>query len=414
MRVSIIIPVVREDKVKICLRAIKENAGDPKNYEVITEVDRDKIGCPKMLDKLVKKTKYDLVMFLGDDTVPQDGFLKEAVKKMSKFPDGWGVVGLSTEDPGGWNEQAHFLAHKKILEYTGGEFYSTDYKHCFGEHELRDIATELDRFAYAEKAKVLHDHPINSKGDPKDEHLIRAYAPETLKHDQKTYWKRKIKRNKKNGMRLGIGWPITNSMIHANFVFSFNNIKKGDYDFFVPHAPGSIAAVRNDIVVQALHTGVTHLWFTDTDQTYFDADTLEKLISHKKPIVSVPVFRRYPPFDPIMFRRNEDGSVADIPYEEIKDAMDNKKTLDVDITGMGSVFFDMEVFTNIDRPWFELPEYGKPGLGEDTFFWKKANEAGYSILTDCSINVEHLTTMGIGYNTYVMFNTLLKGNRSET
>ncbi|HUS88458.1 MAG TPA: hypothetical protein VMW91_03665, partial [Desulfosporosinus sp.] len=89
-KVSIIIPVVREDKVKVCLRAIKENAGNPAMYEVITAVDTDRIGCPKMLDMLTQKAKHDLVMFLGDDTVPQSGFLEEAVKAMDELPDGWG------------------------------------------------------------------------------------------------------------------------------------------------------------------------------------------------------------------------------------------------------------------------------------------------------------------------------------
>ena len=268
-------------------------------------LDDESVGCPKMVERMTKKAPYDLVMFLGDDTEPQSGFLDAAVKAMESLPDGWGVVGLNTEDPRGSNPLAHWMAHKKMLDYIpGGAFFPTDYKHCFCDNELKDIAEEMGRWVFAENAKIKHNHPVNESAEW-DEYYEKAYADGAWDHDQKTYYRRKIARNKEDhGMRLGIGFPLTDSMMHTNFVYSFLAMKKPDHELLVPEYRGHHDTVRNDIVRQALDKGITHLWMTDTDQIYYDDDTLNKMLSHNAPIVSVPVMRRYPPYDPLLWRKN--------------------------------------------------------------------------------------------------------------
>lgn len=402
--VSIIIPVVRPKSAKRCIDAIIEHTGLD-NVEVKSMRDTEKIGCPHMVKKLTGMAKYDLVMFLGDDTIPEAGFLEAAVAEMEKLPDGWGVVGLNTEDPRGSNKKAHWLAHKEMLKHIdGGAFMPTDYKHCFGDDELFDIANEMNRWSFAEDSRIKHDHPVNKGGRDYDEFHTRAYGNGKFEEDRKTYFKRKIERNrKKYGKRLGIAFPLTNTMIPANFVYSFLAMDKPNFDFFLPEHEGKMDAVRNDIVSQALNTGVTHLWMTDTDQIYFDTDTLNKMLNHNAPIVSIPVMRRYPPFDPMLWRLNDKAESVEVPFDEIKDAFDNGKTLDINVTGAGSILFDMDIFTEIDFPWFKMPDYGENGCGEDIYFWRKAFSKGYNILADCSINVEHLTRMGVGFKTHKAF-----------
>ena len=88
------------------------------------ENEQQFVDIPKMVSKLVERTKYNRVMFLGDDTLPQDNFIKEAALKMDELPDGWGVVGLNTE-PG--NPLAHWMADKRMLQLIpGGEFFPLD------------------------------------------------------------------------------------------------------------------------------------------------------------------------------------------------------------------------------------------------------------------------------------------------
>ena len=84
------------------IKMIKENAGIPEyNYEIVSEEDVNRIGAPKMVKKLTERTKYDLVMFLGDDCEPQPNFLLNAAMTMESFPDKWGLVGMyDVERPG--------------------------------------------------------------------------------------------------------------------------------------------------------------------------------------------------------------------------------------------------------------------------------------------------------------------------
>lgn len=414
-KVSIVIPVIRPESAGRCVAAIAANAGVPAtDYEVITAEDTERIGCPKMVDLLVQKTSHDLVMFLGDDTIPGPGFLKAALDAMTTLPDGWGVVGLSTEDPSGHNDRAHWLAHKNMLDAMGGAFFPTCYRHCFCDDELKDVAMEMGRWVFAEKAVIGHDHPVNKKGQANDPDLARVYNNGNWTHDRAVYRRRKLARAKQQGaVRLAIGWPLTSPMVHSQFVYSFIAMAKRDYTFLVPRFPGRIDSVRNDIVTQALDMGVTHLLMTDTDQIYYDTDTIEKLLAHQAPVVMAPVFRRYPPFDPIMFRGS--GDVAEpVSTAELRDAIEQGATLEIDTTGMGCVLFDMQVFLNIDPPWFSLPDWGENGPGEDIYFWQKASRAGYRILADCSIKVDHLTTMGVGYETCMLFNRIMEDKQNGT
>ena len=92
--ISIILPVIRPDKAKRCIAAIKKHAGNI-TFELVTAVDNDRIGCPKMVKELVKETNFDWVMFLGDDTIPQENFMANAVAHINDLPDGWGLIGLN-------------------------------------------------------------------------------------------------------------------------------------------------------------------------------------------------------------------------------------------------------------------------------------------------------------------------------
>jgi len=82
-----------------------------------------------MLDKLVKSARGEHIMFLGDDTIPQPGFIQAALNAMAKLPGGWGVVGLNSQKS---RHAAHFLADKRILDLLPDrEFFNTAYKHCW-------------------------------------------------------------------------------------------------------------------------------------------------------------------------------------------------------------------------------------------------------------------------------------------
>lgn len=181
--ISVIIPVIRPQYLERLFGALKRNSKHP--IEVIYEVDKDRIGCPKMVKLLVERASHDLIMFLGDDTVPLKGFDTMSVEAMERI--GWGLVGLNdmaTQNP------THWLAHKKLLEELGGEFFHTGYKHCFCDNELKLRAEKLGRYVWAEAAKILHFNPVIGRGEF-DKDYERVYSKEYWEHDKTLFEKRK-------------------------------------------------------------------------------------------------------------------------------------------------------------------------------------------------------------------------------
>ena len=193
-KISIIIPIIRPEKAERCIAAL-ENDLSFQEFEIVTAIDDNRIGCPRMVKDLVNKTRYDLVCFLGDDTIPQPGMLRNALDAMGTLPDGWGMVGINdnVRAPHTDNPVAHWLADKRLLAFLGGEFFHTGYVHCWCDNELTDRAKALGRYVFAEDARLTHDHPILNP-DADDADYRRVYLPMNYTHDLRLY--RRRKRNK--------------------------------------------------------------------------------------------------------------------------------------------------------------------------------------------------------------------------
>lgn len=200
-KVSIIIPVIRPKNIPALKRMIKKNAGIPETeYEVLTLEDKKRIGAPKMVAKLVELSQYPLVMFIGDDCRPQPDFLKEAVEEMNKLPDRWGLIGLVDTQRPGDHAPAHWLAHKNLLEITGGEFFHTGYIHQFCDNELCLWASLSERYRLAKKSIIDHKHDgFKNKNktfnqniaDSKDKDIKRVYSNSVFVHDQTLFFQRR-------------------------------------------------------------------------------------------------------------------------------------------------------------------------------------------------------------------------------
>ncbi len=74
-QVSLILPTIRRQKAARCIEAALKYKGLT-DIEIVQGFDTDRIGAPKMVKRLVDKSRHDLVMFLGDDTIPNKGYMK--------------------------------------------------------------------------------------------------------------------------------------------------------------------------------------------------------------------------------------------------------------------------------------------------------------------------------------------------
>lgn len=187
--ISVIVPIIRPAKGQRCIMAAHRNAGlKSSEYEVVAEIDHARIGCPAMVAYLVGKAKGDVICFLGDDCIPQPGYLTNSMKAMATLPDGWGMVGLNDGHHNGNVLATHWMADKRLLPLLGGEFFHTGYRHCYCDQELQRRCQEMGRYVWAEDARIIHDHPA-LKGKPLDETYV-GYKRENYLHDLILFRKR--------------------------------------------------------------------------------------------------------------------------------------------------------------------------------------------------------------------------------
>jgi len=193
-RVSICIPTLgRPEKLKRLLDGIKENANYD-NYEVIVKTDKmppNNEGVPKMLAKCVAESTGELVMFLGNDCIPEPNFLQEAVWDMIRhFPEFDGMIGLNDGywDGSKGHVSPHWLASKKLLPYLGGNFFDTDFYHTGVDNLLQGRCEKINKYFWSKNAKIIHDHPMMAgKKEDMDDLYKQAYSGPRHDHDNKLY-----------------------------------------------------------------------------------------------------------------------------------------------------------------------------------------------------------------------------------
>lgn len=193
-------------------------------------------------------------------------------------------------------------------------------------------------------------------------------------------------------IKLAIAVPLTFDSIPIQFFESFVAMKKPFQHIFI-HAGGyrGIDHIRNQLVDAAKKYDCTHILFLDVDHRH-NPDTIVKLISHNKQIVSGLSYRRVPPFEVCAFN----GQIN--AYKEIVDWEDGS-LIEVDSVGAACLLIDMEVFNNIEKPYFMFMENPDPnskfGIGEDVVFCNRVKQAGYKIYVDTSCTNKHLATVEI-------------------
>lgn len=180
--ISILIPTIRPGNIPHILENIEKNLSLP--HEVIWEEDVDRIGCPKMLKKLVEKAKYDYIVFLGDDTLIEKKCIEYAYEKA--INENLLLVGFNDHDTG---RATHWLARKVLLNYLENrEFFHTGYIHNFCDDELRVRADKMGMYGWCKEARIEHNHPAFT-GIP-DPTYEKQRNVENYNHDRSLFWDR--------------------------------------------------------------------------------------------------------------------------------------------------------------------------------------------------------------------------------
>lgn len=183
--ISIIIPVIRPQNIPKLLEEIEKNTVI--EHEVIWEEDVDRIGTPKMVKKLTDIAKYDWIVFLGDDTLPDKDCIDNAYIKALR--EDLLLVGMNDHDT---RRATHWLANKSLLEHLDGqEFFYTGYIHNFCDDELRVRTEDIGKYGWCENARIQHDHPAFT--GKKDETYTKQTDITNWEHDKNLFWERNPK-----------------------------------------------------------------------------------------------------------------------------------------------------------------------------------------------------------------------------
>ena len=207
-----------------------------------------------------------------------------------------------------------------------------------------------------------------------------------------------------SNFKLGIGVPTNFPMVPSPFFDSFIQMEKPDYSY-LRATDGKIDDMRNQIALEALRSGCTHVIMMDADQTYHP-QTIPRLLSHRLPIVGCLVHCRYPPFHPTMFRQ----TATDY---EIVTTWEPDALVEVDQTGTGCLLFETEVFRAMPFPWFRFRTNGAGDVvGEDYGFCRDLRARGYRIFVDTSVPAGHLTSLVVNEGTHRLYQRLKDAERT--
>ena len=225
----------------------------------------------------------------------------------------------------------------------------------------------------AEQDKTIADVVLNSAVD--NTPLPVVVVPET-----KTPIRKK---------RILIAIP-TNKLIEAE---TFKSI----YDLIVPDGYETVfqyfwgyqvEQVRNLIAHWTINNGFDYLFSVDSDIA-FAPDTLVKMLSHDKDIVSGVYIQRIPGKHTIeIMRQNDRGGVTHVDWDVIK----GQGLVPIDGCGFGCALIKREVFVGIPYPQFVYKSAidHKDTISEDVYFCLKARENGFKLWCDTSVICDHI------------------------
>lgn len=194
-----------------------------------------------------------------------------------------------------------------------------------------------------------------------------------------------------NRKRILIFIPSITGKIYAQTVegmmeLCFEAASLKDYEFSVRIGSQMfIDNARNLTVEFAIENGYDYILWMDDDMVIMPgSNILTKLLAHDKDIIAPLFFTRRIPYLPLLFDK---VTRADGAYTTYDHRIDYKRELQkVDGIGFGFVLTKIEVFKKIGNPYF----VSSPGLGEDIYFCTKAQQNGYEIYCDASIDLGHI------------------------
>jgi hypothetical protein len=182
-----------------------------------------------------------------------------------------------------------------------------------------------------------------------------------------------------------IGVPSNDTGRYSAFSASIGRLSKPP-DTEVYFATGSERVIgRNRLVRTMLEANHDWMLFLD-DDSIFDNDLLERLLSHNAQVVGALYLYRSMPFTPACFTERTDEGFLPIRLEDHPQS----GLVPVEAVGTGGMLVRRTVFEQLEDPWFK-----QSTMSEDLLFCREVSDIDIQIYCDLGARLGHMTTTAI-------------------
>lgn len=204
-------------------------------------------------------------------------------------------------------------------------------------------------------------------------------------------------------------WKLTKKKIaicspvrdHVDSAFAYSLAElvkvstKAGLDVFHFFEYGSVLLNQREKLVKRAHEiEAEYILWLDSDM-HFPPTLLLQLLKHDKDIVACNYMNRVEPFKSVAFTDVTDWEswIAIKPHSDLQE---------VQAVGLGVCLMRTELFSELDRPYFEFKWHARDEnfLGEDFLLFHKLRNIGYKVWIDStlSMDVKHIGQFAFGDN----------------
>jgi hypothetical protein len=187
--------------------------------------------------------------------------------------------------------------------------------------------------------------------------------------------------------------PLADSIRHSQFFASM---------MFLEQPEGTtVSIIRSASIAENTNAAIEHMtgeWcWLQSDDHVFGPTTLTSLLDCDVDIVVPVIYKRTPPFTPVLYRENGEQEWGGRTYPSwmpiLLDELPDTGLAVVDGAGSGGMLIRKHVLDDIGSPWFE----NSPGAAanEDVLFCMKARDAGYRIHVALDTHMGHMGQFAI-------------------
>ena len=191
-----------------------------------------------------------------------------------------------------------------------------------------------------------------------------------------------------DGPGVDIMVPCSHSKIPMRFWMSMITMNMRHVRRILVCGDEDVCSARNKLVKEFLSGDSEYGLFCDVDMS-FPPETVDRLLSHRAPIVGGVYYQRQPPFYPHVY-----DNLGGHEHPRTKRLIDIKYGAKCDNMGTGCLMVHRSVYQKLPEPWFYLRYYNLDNLvGEDIGFGLDIKKAGYRYVMDDSLDIGHFGSL---------------------